>query len=461
MNRLILLDYLRHGWVRLLVIGCLIVGGVVPLTAFALSEENFSLAVILSLASFFLCFSIRPGLGPVADALHLEALLPVPRIEIINSHWLLRVILPSVWLTASFTLAWLLGLTDQLNARLPPYLPLHLFAAFLGGLSIIFFSVNASAIGVQAASGTSRPRNFWFVFSLAVCLHLFAWGFSTGYLVLVSNLREMQTAALILVAFSGFLAAAVHRAVRPGLLTPVMRRSAPAVLVIETETKRESEARGLWQLISISVPTSTFVTLGFIVSLPALELLLSANTWQETALESANRWTTYQMPMMCVLMRFVSEDTFVVHKDLRLFRILPVSSGGLAVRFLASKGGIYALVFIVLLGPLSVIAFGIETGCFVLTLSLCCVAVTSFVTPIALRFSSLNMRVLFALPFVFILIALCNNAYDGYVDGSLAPLMIACVLGLASVLGAWWLTVRLLAHSPEVYRQKTPAAVGM
>ena len=458
MNRLIILDNLRHGWVRLLVIGCLFVGVVVPLTELALSEEIFHFARFLCFASFVLCFYMRPELGRVADALHPEGLLPISRIEIVNTHWLLRVILPGAWLTAFFTLAWLLGLTDQLNARMPPFLPVHLFAALLGGLSIVFFTTNA---GEKASRGIWQPRDPWLVHCLAVCLILLGLVFSTGYLVLVSNLREMQSATFIFVAFSVLLAAAVHRAVLPDLLAPVMRRSAPSGLITETRTKQGFEARGLWQLVSISVPISAFLTLFLIVSLPAIEWLSSANTWEEVALESTNRWITFQLPFMCALMRLFLEDTFEVHKDLRLFRILPLSSGNLAARFLASKSGIQALVFIVLLGPLSMIAFGIETGCFILTLSLVCVAVTSFVTPTALRFSSWIIRVLFLVPFAWVSIALCNNAYDGFVDGSLAPLVFACVIGLASVLGAWWLTKHLSAHSPEIYRQKTLAAVGM
>ena len=163
----------------------------------------------------------------------------------------------------------------------------------------------------------------------------------------------------------------------------------------------------------------------------------------------------FTLPFALVLARFAIDTQMMVGRECRILRILPFSSGSLAVLILAATSGTLAL-GMVLLSPVAFFVYGIEAGGFILTVSFCVIGFTSLATPLRLRSFPLYFEAPALFMFIFILMKICSFFYDGFAEGSPMPVALAGMIALLSLVLSWWSLKRLLTHSSQVYRPSVP-----
>ena len=450
MNRLIILDNLRHGWVRLLMIGGLCVvtqaGMTEPLiytgilyTGILYTGSLVTAAFLIGVLPMTLAIFIPPSPTPVRNSMLLESLLPIARTELINTHWMLRAILPAAWLTLSFIIAWLLGSPDRISAAMPSYLPVHLFAAYLCGTSLNFL---ASGVLRQASPGNPQP--------LAAVLGFVAMAAPVAYLGALWTWREDQGVAFVLVLFALVFAAVARHIACSKLLLPMSRRPSPPSSRRKHRIGRDSRSGGFIQLAQTLFTLQFAMVTAFLLLLVLVQLLVRSMVPAEGPLYPLEELVSFGLPFVLLTTRFAFDGAMMVGRECRPFRILPLSSGSLAALILATTSGTLALGML-LMSPVAFFVYGIEAGGFILTLSFCVIGVTSLATPFCLRFFNLYFLAPLFL-FMFVLMEVGGFFHDGFTEGFPIPIALAGMIGLLPLVLSWWFLKRLLTHSSQFYR---------
>ena len=445
MNRLIILDNLRHGWVRLLVIGApYVVTLALMMEPLIYTGSLVTAAFLIGALPIMLALCIPPSPTPVRNSMLLESLLPIARTELINTHWMLRAILPAAWLTLFFIIGWLLGSPDRIRAAMPSYLPMHLFAACLCGTSLNFL---ASGTLRQASPGNPQP--------LAGVLGFVAMAAPVAYLGTLWTWHQVQGVAFVLVLFALMFAAIARHIACSKLLLPMSRRPSPPSSWRKHRIGRDSRSGGFIQLAQTLFTLQFAMVTAVLLLLVLVQLLVRNMVPAEGPLYPLEELVSFGLPFVLLATRFAFDAAMMVGRECRLFRILPLSSGSLAALILATTSGTLALGML-LMSPVAFFVYGIEAGGFILTLSFCLIGITSLATPFCLRFSKLYFLVPSYLLFMFILMEVGGFFYDGFKAGSLMPLALAGMIALLSLVLSWWSLKRLLTHSSEFYRPSVP-----
>ena len=441
MNRLIILDNLRHGWVRLLVIGApYVVTLALMMEPLIYTGSLVTAAFLIGALPIMLALCIPPSPTPVRNSMLLESLLPIARTELINTHWMLRAILPAAWLTLFFIIGWLLGSPDRISAAMPSYLPMHLFAAYLCGTSLKFLASGALR---QASPGNPQP--------LAGVLAFVAMAAPIAYLGTLWTWHQVQGVAFVLVLFALMFAAIARHIACSKLLLPMSRRPSPPSSWRKHRIGRDSRSGGFTQLVPRLLMLQLTVVTGIVLVMVLARWLVGGVGSAEEHLLPLRDLTTFVLPISLLALRFSVDGKMMVWRECRLFRILPLSSGSLAALILGTTSGTLALGTL-LMSPVAFVVYGIQAGGFILTLSFCVIGITSLVTPFCLRFFKLYFLVPSYLLFMFILMEVVSFFYDGFAEGSPMPLALASTIGLLPLVLSWWFLKRLLTHSSQFYR---------
>ena len=444
MNRLIVLDNLRHGWVRLLMIGAACVAMFSMADLLLKTGASSTAAMCFGAQTMLAVVWVPPSPTPVRVDMLLESLLPISRRELVNTQWLLRAILPAAWLTMFFLIAWLLGLADQLGSVMPWYLPVHLFAAYLSGTSLYFLATVALR---QASPGNPQP--------LGGLLAFVAMAAPVAYLAALFAWRDHQGIEFVLILFALVFAAIARHIACSKLLLPMSRRPSPPSSWRKHRIGRDSRSGGFMQfartLLRFQLAMVTAVLFGMVV----VQWLARGMGSAEEHLYPLRELIRLTLPIALVLARFAIDTQMMVGRECRILRILPFSSGSLAVLILAATSGTLAL-GMVLLSPVACFVYGIEAGAFILTVSFCVIGFTSLATPLRLMSFPLYFEAPALFMFVFILMKICSFFYDGFTEGSPIPLALAGMIALLPLVLSWWSLKRLLTHSSQVYRPSVP-----
>ena len=443
MNRLIILDNLRHGWVRLLVIGApYVVTLALMMEPLIYTGSLVAAAFLIGALPIMLAMCIPPSPTPVRNSMLLESLLPIARTELINTHWMLRAILPAAWLTLFFIIGWLLGSPDRIKVAMPSYLPVHLFAACLCGTSLFFLAAGALR---PASPGNPQP--------LAGVLGFVAMAAPIAYLGTLFAWRDHQGIEFVLILFALVFAAIARHIACSKLLLPMSRRPSPPASSRIPRTGYGFRYGGFIPLISrLLMFQMAFVTW--------LILVVVLVNWFSRGTASAEEHL-YPLRQLMLILPFALFTLslsvavgMVMGREYRLFRILPVSSGSLAALILATTSGTLALGTL-LMSPVAFFVYGIEAGGFILMLSFGVIGFTSLATPFCFRLFKLYFLVPLFL-FMFVLMEVGGFFHDGFTEGSPIPIALAGMIALLSLVFSWWSLKRLLTHSSEFYRPSVP-----
>ena len=276
-------------------------------------------AFLIGVLPITLAIFIPPSPTPVRNRILLESLLPIARTEIINTHWMLRAILPAAWLTLFFIIAWLLGSPDRISAAMPSYLPVHLFAAYLCGTSLNFL---ASGVLRQASPGNPQP--------LAAVPAFVAMAAPIAYLGTLWTWHQVQGVAFVLVLFALVFAAIARHIACSKLLLPMSRRPSPPSRRRIRRTGYGFRYGGFTQLVPRLLMHQLTVVTGLVLLVVFSRWLAGGVGSAEEHLLPLKDLTTFVLPISLFALRFSVDGQMMVWREFRLFRILPVSSGSLA-----------------------------------------------------------------------------------------------------------------------------------
>lgn len=442
MNRLIILDNLRRGWVRLLVVVGLYLAfvayAVFPSGRQTLPDPQFFFFV--GLFPIVLGSLMRPGLDPIRNELILDTLLPVDRLQLVNTQWLLRTMFPAAVLSISFFLGSLAGLMRPLEASLPPYLPVHLFAAYACGFSVILFS---NTLKVRHSDVTWQPKASWGGVLIAVLV-------STAYLVLLWNLHDFVAADTVLIGLALLVILATRRAVCSRLVLPTPRRP-------------NLGKDRVWSLPELGTGIGGFRQLwadSFYGSVLSLPILVPIIAWTLIAHpESSIRdlpglLATTFIPLSCFLgpvMPFQTRTGPAL--DIRVLRALPLSPGTLALRMILIGCAGLATAYLCLT-PLAIWIYGTPTGLYLFNVSVICLAIMTLSIFGWLWLRGIGTQALAAAPGFILLLFILFFVHRGFEQGNYTALAIANLMGFTVLLWSWWLLRRLLCKSSKMYRPK-------
>ena len=443
MNRLIILDNLRHGWVRLVVIGAAHVGFIAPVSNFLVRESpsDFSL-FLLGFFSMMAGSWIKPGILPVRNAMHLDNLLPVSRSQLVTTQWFLRTIYPATCLTCYFLLAWLLGLTQAIEAIMPAYLPLHLFAAYACGFSCVFFSHNLLA---RHCAGKWQPRGGGIPLLVSSLI-------PSSYLVLLFSIREIAVVPPIFVALSLLVVLVAQRSVCSRLLVPAFRRASAVEEKDAGLPTFQAVAGGFRQLgAQVLVESARSVAVLFVV----VALMFWLLPWADPT-DFMRLLATSLIPFSC----FFGSIAFIQPRperalDLRILRSLPLGPKSLAIRIILT-GSAGPMATFLCLTPLAVWFYGTPMGLFLLDVSIMCIAVMSVLSPVMLRFQNQWARTLGGVAWLVPTMILLHFVFNSFTQGYLALLVVANLISFAVLLGSLWVFQDMLSKSSRIYRLRAP-----
>ena len=440
MNRLIILDNLHHGWVRLLVIGALYVGVIAPASAF-LAEESLT-----SLPFFFLGFIsmicgvwIRPVNSPVRNEMQLDGLLPISKTELVTTQWFLRTVYPAACLTLFFLVATLLGPMRAMESIMPAHLPVHLFAAYACGFSAVFFSSNLQP---QYSGGKWRPKGGLIAF-LAMLV-------PSIYLALVSTFRDNTTAASVLVVIALFIVVVTRRTICSRLVAPTFRRPPPDFASNTRLLAYMSKLGGFRQLALYMIKSSVLYLATFFPIVAFMLWLIG----EPNLFSVSGMLASFLIPVSCALhILSLNQEASPNNLNSRALRTLPLTAGNLALRIIAVRCAGLTTGFLCL-APLFFWFYGTHMGLFLANVSFVCIASTSILTPFMLWIPSLWGRTVVGSICTGIVTGGILSVYQDFTEGSLTPLAIANLVGVGVLLGAWWILRALLCNSSRIYRPK-------
>lgn len=442
MNRLIILDNLRHGSVRLLVIGVLYAGIIAPAAAI-IADEPLTNVLFFYLGFGSVAFGLWITLGgsPVRNELQLDALLLIPRTELITTLWFLRTLYPAAWITLFFGIASLLGLTQAIESVLPAHLLLHLFAALACGFSVLFLCSN---LRVQYSGGKWRSN--------VGVINFIAMLVPSIYLALLSGIRDNTTAASVFIVFALFVVVATQRIVCSRLLAPMFRRPSPDSGSNTKLLAYLSKFGGFRQLALYMIKSSVLFFATFFLILAIMWWFLGVpNPFSQT-----RQSTVVFIPLSCFL--FISNLHLEVspnNLNSRVLRTLPLTAGNLALRIIAVRcAGL--TVGLLCLTPLFFWIYGEQMGLFLVNVSILCIASSSIMTPFMLWIPNFWGKNLFGVACAGMIAVGLMFADQGLTEGSLTPLAIAYMVSALVLFGAWRFLRALLCRSSRIYRSKAP-----
>ena len=438
MNRLIILDNLRHGWMRLLVIGILYVGFIAPASNFLVevSQANFSL-VVLGFLSMKFGLWIKPGISSLRKEMHIDCLLPIPRAELVNTLWLLRTIYPAACLTLFFLVASLLGLTQAIEAMMPAYLPVHVFAAYACGFSAMIVCNNLLT-GLWSGNRLLEGAPIPFLASVIV---------PSVYLALLSNLRGITAAVPVFLAAALLIVVATYRTVCSQLLVPMFRRPPADSVRKANRFTYESKIGGFRQLTLQALKISA---LFFVVFVSVLAIM--AWLFGEPGLVNAQQLASVYLPLFCFLVTFnLNQHESQISIDSRVLRALPLTAGTLALRIIALRCAGLTIGFLCLT-PLFVWTYGTHMGFFLANVSIICVASASILIPTLLWLPSAWGKISAAALCIGTMSGGLYIVYQSFTEGSLVPLATANLIAAAVLFMSYWLLKKILSKSSQIYR---------
>ena len=437
MNRLIILDNLRQGYPSLFFLGCLYLLGLVPLTDFVWNEINPTIAALLFgfFATVF-CFLLWPNREITKDPLGLDALLPVPRGELISTQWFMRTVFPAAFLAILLAIAGPLGLNEHVLSSMPDFLPAHLFFAYLGGLSLFFYCL----------SGAMGHSYTWIAMALFLGLI-----FPFAYFLAFSRLQQFLAWPLMPMLLTSFFAAILYRKARVSLESDRGRGTFRS-----TRTSRRWKpggwfAGGFKGLAASSLAMSASGTLIFAV------VLLSMDAWLNPAtIEAADdglllRVAVNSIPVLCFLTYSYFFQYFSLVAPIRVLRLLPLSTGGLALRIYGITAGMHMLSFVALsLAAMSY--FNVKYGLLLFDTCFVWTAVLSPLAPLALRYRGFARQALSFGYLLFMHFALNVFLRPPFMDVSSLENLFVHLFAIALLVASWWLLKRTLTRSSAIYR---------
>lgn len=443
MNRLIALDNLRHGVVELLV-----VAGAYWIMQFAADmflarEKFFPFAIFLGTVPVLIGALNRPGNRPIESDLLTESLLPVSRKELVNTHWLLRVILPAVWLTLYFMVGWLLGFGDRIIETLGPEFPMHLLAMYLTATSIWFLN----KADFMAHQGTKYGQLSW---TLSVLLLLLGLLVPIVYLQVLWSLRDTQATSFLLIAAALLLVGLVQRVVCPRLMN--WASFAPAPEHIRAPARAEKPPivgfKGLilpdWRVMLLAAAFLTYVA-------PVADCHSDKGTCVEVLAHWFKADSVFQLTLASVILRFIQDLGFTEGVDLRALRTLPMSAQSMAGRYIFITSGLLWLVVCLVLWPVALYLGQIETATNLTAVSFLLISGSAILSPIYMVIRGLLGQWLVTVAAALCLGLVSNGFYDSYADGRVAGMVITSTLGGSALLFAWWVMTRLICESSSIY----------
>ena len=437
MNRLIILDNLRQGYPSLFFLGCLYLFGLVPVTDFVWNEMSPTIAALLFgfFATVF-CFLLWPNREITKDPLGLDALLPVPRGELISTQWFMRTVFPAAFLAILLATAGPLGLNEHVLSSMPDFLPAHLFFAYLGGLSLVFYCL----------SGAMGRSYTWIAMALLLGLI-----FPFAYFLAFSRLQEFLAWPFMPMLLTSLFAAILYRKASVSLASD---RGSGSVGSTRTSWRWNSGgwvAGGFTRLAASSLAMSLVGTLILVV------VLLSMDAWLNPADNRAAddgillKSAVFSIPLLCFLTYNYFFQNFSLVAPIRILRLLPLSPGGLALRIYGITAGMHMLSFVALsLAAMSY--FNPKYGLFLLDTCFVWTAVLSPLAPLALRYRGLARHALSFAYFLVMLFTLQVFLRQHFMDVSPLANLFVHLIAIVLLVASWWLLKRTLTHSSATYR---------
>ena len=444
MNRLIILDNLRHGWWWLLGIGVIYLAIAVLLSdRVFLADGDITTATIL-LGSFPVLLGMlsRPGARSIGSDLLTEWLLPVSATEIVNTHWLQSVVLPALWLTLCFIIGWLLGLAGRVIEAMGPLFPLHLLATYLCATSLMFGSVTGVGLRLAINRYLSVP---W-----PLILYLLALIVPFVYLQALLTLRDSPAFSFLLIAVALLLVGRLQRAACSVPIIPERGKSLPEPSTARKRAEPPPIA-GFKGLILAAWKLLLFFAVFFTYVAPVADCVTDIGPCTGVFTDWFEESITIQLVVVCVLLRWVQDASFASGVDLRVLRTLPISAQSITGRYVFIASGVHWAVVCLALWPVAIYLEEVETALDLTAFTFFLIGVSAVLSPIFMVLRTPG-RFLAIIGAMLCLGLLSGGFYDGYLENRVAGIALTSTLGLATLLLSWWAMNRLISQSSEVYK---------